>query len=120
MTAISKSATIASSKEAKAGTMKQLNLRVEDEILKAFYDFCKKQGTTPYQLLGSIVSFYGRAMILRSRMDENKISQEEALIELGHILEDVRRFARANGEFREAVTSLLKPYGITLDRLWPT
>ena len=100
--------------------MKQLTMRVEDGVADAFYQFCERQRTTPYELLGSIVSFYGRGEMLTRKTEQKAITQEEALIELGRIVADMQRFARANGEFRNAIANLLKPHGISLSNLWPT
>jgi hypothetical protein len=100
-------------------TMKQINIRVDDKIGGAFYEFCKDQGITPYELLSSIIGFYGRGKMLTQKMDDEALSQEEVLVELGHIISDMQRFSQANGEFLEAIAVLLKPYGIDFDNLWP-
>jgi hypothetical protein len=99
--------------------MRQINVRVEEEIGQAFYEFCANQGITPYKLLGSIVGFYGRGEMLTRKQKEKAISEEEALIELGRIVDDMQRFAKANGEFLEAIAVLLKPHGVKLSSLWP-
>lgn len=100
--------------------MKQLTMRVEDEVADAFYQFCERQRITPYELLGSIVGFYGRGEMLTRKAEQKEVTREEALIELGRIVADMQRLARANGEFREAIAELLEPYGVTLSNLWPT
>jgi len=97
--------------------MKQLGLRVDDEIAEAFYKFCDRVGIKPYELLGSIVDFYGRAEILARKAEQKQITRAETLIELGRIVTDMKSFARANGEFKQAIGDMLKPHGITLGDL---
>ena len=99
--------------------MRQLNLRVEDEVDEAFRRFCQRQHTTPSELLSSIIGFYGRGEILAQKADQEGFTQEKVLVELGRVVADMQRFAQANGEFAKAVAELLKPYGVTLSNLWP-
>jgi hypothetical protein len=100
--------------------MKQINVRVDDELGEAFYRFCRAQDTTPYELLNAIIGFYSRGQILSEKAGQKALTQDEALIELGRIVADMKRFARANGAFTKAVGELLKPHGVTLSQLWPT
>lgn len=100
--------------------MKQFNVRVEDRIGQAFYEFCKGQGTTPYELLSAIVGFYGRSEIVTEGRTKKTLTDEEALIEIGRVVADMQTFARANGEFLKAVAALLEPHGIKLSNLWPS
>jgi hypothetical protein len=100
--------------------MKQINVRVEDKVGQAFYQFCERQRITPYELLSSIVGFYGRAEIITQGRDKKTLTDEEALIEVGRVVADMQKFAQANGEFLEGVAALLKPYGVELANLWPT
>jgi hypothetical protein len=97
--------------------MKQLNLRVEDQMAEAFYRFCEKVQVKPYELLGAIVDFYARAQILSEKVERQGLDQAEALIELGRIVAGMKSFAKANGEFKLAVGDMLKPYGVTLGEL---
>jgi len=97
--------------------MKQLNLRVDDDISEAFYQFCKRNGIRPYELLGSIIDFYGRGEILTQKAERKELTQEEAMIELGHIIRDIKSYARANGEFKKAISTLLEPHGVKVDQL---
>ncbi len=97
--------------------MRQFNVRIDDEIGGAFYRFCERQGTTPYELINSIVGFYGRGQILNEKA--KSLTQDEVLVELGRIIADMKKFAQANGEFTKAVAELLKPHGVTLANLWP-
>jgi len=100
--------------------MKQINVRIDDELGEAFYRFCQSQGTTPYGLLNAIIGFYSRGQILSEKAKSKALTQDEALIELGRIVADMKKFARANGGFTKAVSELLKPHGVTLNQLWPT
>lgn len=100
--------------------MKQINVRVDDEIGEAFYQFCKEQEITPYELLSSIVGFYGRGQIVTKKANEKMLTQEESLVQLGHIISDMQRFAKANGEFQKAVAALFEPHGVDLSNLWPS
>jgi len=95
--------------------MKQINVRVPDKVGQAFYKFCERQEITPYELLSAIVGFYGRAELIA----EKTISKEEALVELGKVISDIQKFARANGEFLRGVAAVLEPYGVRLSDLWP-
>lgn len=99
--------------------MRQLNLRVEDEVDEAFRRFCERQHTSPSELLGSVIGFYGRGEMLTQEAEHKVRTQEEVLVELGRIISDMQRFAQANGEFAKAVADLLKPYGVELGNLWP-
>ncbi len=99
--------------------MKQINVRMDDTLGEAFYRFCDGQGTTPYELLNAIVGFYSRGQILTEKAKKKALTQDEALVELGRIVADMKKFAQANGEFTKAVADLLKPHGVTLDKLWP-
>ena len=97
--------------------MRQINVRVEDPIAKAFYSFCQRLGMKPTVLLGSIVDFYGRSEILTRRAEKGKATRDEALIELGRIAGDMRSFAKANGEFKKALGDMLEPHGIKVEEL---
>lgn len=99
--------------------MKQINVRMNDTLGEAFYRFCDGQGTTPYELLNAVVGFYSRGQILTEKAKKKTLTQDEALVELGRIVADMKKFAKANGEFTKAVGGLLKPHGVTLDKLWP-
>lgn len=100
--------------------MGQLNLRLDDRVQKAFYQFCRRQQLSPYELLTAIVSFYGRAELITRGKDEEKLTNEEALVEMGRVVIDMQKFARANGEFLKAVAALLEPHGIKVSNLWPS
>ena len=100
--------------------MKQINIPVEDEIAEAFYGFCHRTGMKPTVLLSTIIDFYGRSEILTRKLMENKVKKEEALIELGRIVADMRDFAKANGEFKGALGNMLRPHGVKIEELGMT
>ena len=71
----------------------------------------------PSALLGSIIDFYGRSEILTEKMERGEIAKGELLVQLGHIVADMQKLSRANGEFKQAIGNLLQPHGITIDDL---
>lgn len=97
--------------------MRQINLRVDDEIADSFYRFCGRLGIEPTGLIRSFISIYGRFEILMQRVERGEATKDEAFIDLGRILADVKQLSRANGEFRGAIEKLLEPYGIQLSDL---
>ncbi len=97
--------------------MKQLTMRVDEEIAEAFYKFCDRLRIKPYDLLSSIVDFYGRAEILTRKVERREVTRAEVLIELGRIVGDMKKFANANGEFKKAIGDMLEPHGIKFDEL---
>lgn len=99
--------------------MKQLNFRVTDEVGKAFYSFCEGQGVKPYELLEAIVNLYGRGQLIKEKADKKEITADEAFIELGKIMTDAKKMAKANGEFQVALNELLKPYNVKISELKP-
>jgi hypothetical protein len=99
--------------------MKQINVRVDDSLGQAFYRFCERQRVTPYELLNAIIGFYSRGQILTEKAEGGNLGRDEALIELGQIVSDMKKFAKANGEFTDAVADLLQPHGVTITQLWP-
>ena len=97
--------------------MKQLNMRLDDQIAEAFYRFCERLGMKPTTLLGSIVDFYGRSEILAQKAESGQIDRQGMLVELGKIVADMQKLSRANGEVKTAIGDLLQPYGIRIDEL---
>jgi len=98
-------------------TLKQITTRVDDTIAEAFYAFCGRLHMSPYDLLSAIIGFYGRAEILTRGVENKTLSRSEALIEIGRIVSDMKKFSNANGEFRKAAGAILEPYGVNIDEL---
>jgi len=103
--------------EAGRNKMKQITTRVDDNISKGFYIFCKKLKLSPYDLLGAIIDFYGRTEILNQKMEKGDLTKAEGIIEIGRIVSDMKIFSNANVEFIKSMSVILKPYGIKLDEL---
>ena len=97
--------------------MRQINVRLEDPIAEAFYAFCQRLGMKPTFLLSSIIDFYGRSEILTRKAEEGKVTRDEALIELGRIVADMRSLAKANGEFKQVLGEMLASHGIRIEEL---
>lgn len=97
--------------------MKQINLRMDDQIGEAFYHFCQRQKIKPSALLGSIIDFYGRSEILTEKAENGQISKQEMLVELGQIVADMQKLSKANGELKVAIGHLLQPYDIHIEEL---
>ena len=97
--------------------MRQINVRMDDQIADAFYRFCRRLDIEPTRLLRSFIGVYGRFEILMQRVEGKELSREEAFIELGRILADVKEVGRANGEFKGTIEKLLEPYGVQLSEL---
>ena len=97
--------------------MKQINVRVNDQIAEAFYRFCQRLDMEPGGLVRSFINIYGRFELLMQRVESGESSKEETFIELGRILADVKQLGRANGEFRGVIGKLLEPHGISVSEL---
>ena len=97
--------------------MKQINLRMDDQIGEAFYRFCQRQKIKPSALLDSIIDFYGRSEILTEKAENGQISKHEMLVELGQIVADMQKLSKANGELKVAIGHLLQPYDIHIEEL---
>ena len=97
--------------------MKQINIRVNDQVAKAFYRFCERQKMKPSALLGSIIDFYGRSEVLTEKIERSQITKGEMLVQLGQIVADMQKLSKANGEFKKAIGDLLQSYGIHIDEL---
>jgi len=97
--------------------VKQINLRMDDQIGEAFYRFCQRQKIKPSALLGSIIDFYGRSEILTEKAENGQISKQEMLVELGQIVADMQKLSKANGELKVAIGHLLQPYDIHIEEL---
>jgi len=99
------------------GTLKQINIRLEDHIVEAFYRFCQRQRTRPTALVGSIIDFYGRSQVLTEKMERGQMAKDEMLVQLGQIVADMQKLSKANGEFKKAIGAIIEPYGIKIDEL---
>ena len=97
--------------------VKQINLRIDEEIGEAFYRFCQRQKIKPSALLGSVIDFYGRSEILTEKAEGGQISKHEMLVELGQIVADMQKLSRADGELKVAIGHLLQPYDIDISEL---
>jgi len=97
--------------------MKQINLRVEDEIKSAFFRFCERQGIGPNEALTAIVRAWAQAELLRERIKAGAVDQASALIEMGRLVQDLQKIMRLNGEFRKAVAYAAAPYNINIGQL---
>ena len=97
--------------------MKQINLRVEDEIKSAFLRFCKRQGIGPNEALTTIVRAWAQAELLRERVEAKNLDRAIALIELGRLVQDLQKIIRLNGEFRQAVALATALYQVDIKEL---
>ena len=97
--------------------MKQINLRVEDNIKSAFLRFCERQGIGPNEALTTIVRAWAQAELLREKVEAKTLDRSSALIEMGHLVQDLQKITRLNGEFRQAVAFAAAPYQISISEL---
>ena len=97
--------------------MKQINLRVEDEIKSAFFRFCERQGIGPYEALTTMIRAWAQAELLREQVEARKLDRASALVELGRLIQDLQKVTRLNGEFRQAVACAAAPYQIDISEL---
>lgn len=97
--------------------MKQINLRLEDELKDAFLRFCRRQGLGPNEALLVIVRAWARAELIMEQLEAKKLDRAGALIELGHLLRDLQKISNLNGQFRKAVEAAGSHYGIRSEDL---
>jgi len=98
--------------------MKQVNVRVDDELGEALYRFCDRQGITPYDLLRAIVGFYGRGQLLIEKAERRELAPDEALIALSYMIPDRRKFT-PDKKFLGTISELLRRHGVDLRSLLP-
>ena len=55
--------------------MKELNIRVSDELGEAFCEFCEEHDIQPDDALQTLVNLYGRAQIDMQEMKEGKLTK---------------------------------------------
>ncbi len=97
--------------------MKQINLRVEDEIKSAFFRFCERQDIGPYEALTAVVRAWAQAELLREKIEAKTLDRASALMEMGRLVQDLQKVIRLNGEFRQAVACAAAPYQISISDL---
>ncbi len=97
--------------------MKQINLRVEDGIKDAYLRFCKRQGIGPNEALSAIVRAWAQAEILKEQVEENKLDRATALIEMGHLVEDLQKIIKLNGEFRKGLAAAAAEFKVNIKDL---
>ena len=94
--------------------MAQINLRLDDNVIKNFHKFCDNSGIKGYTLLGMIVRAYAGAQELREKFDSGEIGKEDALLKLGGLMRELQEVARVNHKFTSTMADLTKKFGITL------
>ena len=97
--------------------MKQINLKVEDEIKSAFFRFCERQGIGPNEALTTLVRAWAQAELLREKVEAKTLDRASALVEMGRLVQDLQKVTRLNGEFREAVACAADLYQISISEL---
>jgi len=97
--------------------MKQINLRVEDEIKSAFIRFCERQGIGPNEALTTIVRAWAQAELLREKVEATTLDRASALMEMGRLVQDLQKVTRLSGEFRQAVACAAGLYQIDISEL---
>ena len=97
--------------------MKQINLRVEDEIKSAFLRFCERQDIGPNEALTTLVRAWAQAELLREKVEANTLDRASALMEMGRLVQDLQKVTRLNGEFREAVACAAELYQVSISEL---
>jgi len=97
--------------------MKQINLRVEDDIKEAYLRFCKRQGIGPNEALSAIVRAWAQAEILKEQFEAQKLDRTSALVELGRLVQELQKVIKLNGEFRQAVAVAASEFGLNVKEL---
>ena len=94
--------------------MAQINLRLDDNVVKNFHKFCDRYDIKGYTLLGMIVKAYAGAEELREKFDNRVMSKEDALLKLGGLMRELQQVSRVNHEFTDTMADLTKKFGISL------
>jgi len=97
--------------------MAQINLRLDDDIVKNFHKFCDRYDIKGYTLLGMMVKAYAGAEELKEKFDSGVISKEDALLRLGGLMKELQQVSRLNHEFADTMADLTKKFGISLTDL---
>ncbi len=94
--------------------MAQINLRLNENVVKNFHKFCERSHIKGYALLGSIVKAYAGAGEIREQFDTGVISKEDALLKLGGLMKELQQVSRVNHDFTSTMADLTKKFGISL------
>ena len=94
--------------------MAQINLRLDDNIVRNFHKFCDRCDIKGYTLLGMIVKAYAGAEELRDKFDNEVMNKEDALLKLGGLVKELQQVSRVNHEFTGMMADLTKEFGISL------
>ncbi len=94
--------------------MAQINLRLDDDVVKNFHRFCENSGTKGYTLLSSMVTALAGTQELKDKFDSGQMSKEDALLKLGSLMRQFQEVARVNHEFTSMMADLTKKFGITI------
>jgi len=97
--------------------MAQINLRLDDNVVKNFHKCCDRYGIKGYTLLGMIVKAYAGAEELREKFNNSVMSKEDALLKLGGLMRELQQVSRVNHEFTDTMADLTKKFGIRLTDL---
>lgn len=97
--------------------MAQINLRLDDNVVKNFHKFCDRYDIKGYTLLGMIVKSYAGAEELKGKFDNRVMSKEDALLKLGGLMRELQQVSRVNHEFTDTMADLTKKFGISLTDL---
>ena len=97
--------------------MAQINLRLDDNVVKNFHKFCDRYDIKGYTLLGMIVKAYAGAEELREKFDNRVMSKEDALLKLGGLMRELQQVSRVNHGFTDTMVDLTKDFGISLTAL---
>jgi len=97
--------------------MAQINLRLDDNVVKNFHKFCDRYDIKGYTLLGMIVKSYAGAEELKEKFDSRVMSKEDALLKLGGLMRELQQVSRVNHEFTDTMADLTKKFGISLTDL---
>jgi len=97
--------------------MAQINLRLDDNVVKNFHKCCDRYDIKGYTLLGMIVKAYAGAEELREKFDNRVMSKEDALLKLGGLMRELQQVSRVNHEFTGMMAELTKKFGIRLTDL---
>ena len=93
--------------------MKQINIRLEDEVVDNFHSFCNRQGVKGYTFLTTIVMAYAMAESITRQLQAEEIGRPQALLEVGKLARQVQTVAKVNGQFTHMLSALTEQFGVT-------